>query len=123
MDQSKALAAFSALAHADRLALIRLLVPLGPEGLAAGEIARQLGLSASRLSFHLTQLEQAGLISSRRVARNVIYAAHFDGLGGIAAFLLQDCCCDSPSVKARCQKAAAEVQAATPLRLITAPES
>ena len=108
MDQSKALVAFSALANADRLALIRLLVPLGPEGMAAGDIARTLGLSASRLSFHLTQLQQAGLLRSRRVARHVIYTADFEGLGAIASFLLQDCCCDSARIKALCHKAAAE---------------
>ena len=93
MDPSKALAAFSALANADRLALIRLLIPYGGTGLSAGEIARALGLSASRLSFHLSQLEQADLIESRRAARHVIYQAKATSLEAIVGFLLENCCC------------------------------
>lgn len=93
MDASKALAAFSALANADRLALIRLLIPYGTRGLSAGEIARALGLSASRLSFHLSQLEQADLIGSQRVARHVIYQAKAASLEAIVGFLMENCCC------------------------------
>lgn len=104
MEQSKALAALSALAHSDRLDLIRLLVPLQEEGMAAGNIARSLGLSASRLSFHLSQLEQAGLITSRRSARNVIYAVDARGLGSVISYLLSDCCGDHPEVLAFCPR-------------------
>ncbi|MCB5409966.1 ArsR/SmtB family transcription factor [Pseudogemmobacter faecipullorum] len=104
MEQSKALAALSALAHSDRLDLIRLLVPLQDEGMAAGQIARALGLSASRLSFHLSQLEAAGLIRSRRVARNVIYAVDARGLGSVISYLLSDCCGDHPEVLAFCPR-------------------
>ena len=103
MDRSKALGALSALAHEARLDLIRLLVPLGAEGLAAGEIARELGLSPSRLSFHLAALEQAGLITSRRVARNVFYAVDAQGLGGVIGWLLNDCCMEHPEVVACCR--------------------
>ena len=70
MDRSKALAALSALAHETRLDLIRLLTPCGETGMAAGQIAEALGLAAPRLSFHLSALEQAGLLRSRKVARN-----------------------------------------------------
>lgn len=103
MDESKALAALQALANEDRLALVRLLMPKGAEGLAAGEIARALGLSASRLSFHLAQLEQAGLIRARKVARNVIYSVDAAGMGGTIAFLMSDCCRDAPEVMACCR--------------------
>lgn len=100
MDRTQALAALSALAHGDRLDLVRLLVQTGPDGLPAGEIGRALGLPAPRLSFHLSQLDQAGLVTSRRVARNVIYAAQTQALGGMLAFLLRDCCAGHPEVMA-----------------------
>lgn len=102
MDRSKVLAALSALAHDTRLSLIRLLVPRGDDGMAAGEIAQALGLSAPRLSFHLSALEQAGLIRSRRVARNVIYSVNTTGLGRTISYLLNDCCRDHPEVLAAC---------------------
>ena len=102
MERSKVLSALSARAHEARLDLVRLLVPRGDEGLAAGEIARALGLSASRLSFHLAALEQAGLIRSRRVSRNVIYSADLAGIGGAISYLLADCCMDHPEVLACC---------------------
>lgn len=72
--------------------------------MAAGDIARSLGLSASRLSFHLSALEQGGLISSRRVARNVIYAIDANGLGRTIAYLLNDCCMEHPEVVACCRR-------------------
>lgn len=102
MDRSKVLTALSALAHDTRLDLVRLLVPQGDGGLAAGEIARLLGLSASRLSFHLSALEQAGLIRSRKSARNVIYSVDAAGLGRTFSYLLNDCCMDHPEVLAAC---------------------
>ena len=103
MEQSKVLSALSALAHEARLDLVRLLMPHGDDGLTAGDIARQLGHSASRLSFHLAALEQAGLLRSRKVARNVFYAVDPDGMGGTIAYLMNDCCGDHPRVMACCQ--------------------
>lgn len=110
MDQSKALAALSALANAARLDLVRLLVPQGPDGLSAGDIGRALGLPASKLSFHLAALEQASLIRSRKVARNVIYCIDTEGLGSTIAFLLNDCCLKHPDVLACCQHKAPDQQ-------------
>ncbi len=121
MDRSKALAALSALAHEARLDLIRLLVPVGPEGLPAGDIARELGHSASRLSFHLSALEQAGLITSRRVARNVFYAVDAAGLGGTIGWLLNDCCMEHPEVLACCSHARKPADAADKVA-IASPE-
>ncbi|MGL6211264.1 MAG: ArsR/SmtB family transcription factor [Paracoccaceae bacterium] len=102
MERSKALTALSALAHDSRLDLVRLLMPKGDQGLAAGDIARELGLSASRLSFHLAAMEQAGLIRSRRVARNVIYSVDAAGIGQTIGYVLNDCCLGHPEVRACC---------------------
>ncbi len=102
MEQSKVLTALSALAHPVRLDLLRLLMPLGDTGLAAGDIGRALGLQASRLSFHLAAMEQASLIKSRRVARNVIYSVDAPQIGQTIGYLLTDCCCDHPTVRACC---------------------
>ena len=102
MDRSKALAALSALAHETRLDLIRLLTPQGEDGLAAGQIAERLGIAAPRLSFHLSALEQAGLLRSRKVARNVVYSVDAHGIGSTISFVLNDCCCDHPEVLAAC---------------------
>jgi len=102
MDRSKALAALSALAHETRLDLIRLLTPQGAEGMAAGQIAERLGIAAPRLSFHLSALEQAGLLRSRKVARNVFYSVDARGIGLTISFVLNDCCCDHPEVLAAC---------------------
>jgi ArsR family transcriptional regulator, arsenate/arsenite/antimonite-responsive transcriptional repressor len=102
VERRAALSALSALAHETRLDLIRLLMPLGEAGMPAGQIAQALGLAAPRLSFHLSALEQAGLIRSRRVARNVIYSVDAAGLGRTISYLLNDCCCKHPEVLAAC---------------------
>lgn len=118
MEQSKVLSALAALAHSARLDLVRLLMARGNEGMAAGEIARALGLSASGLSFHLSALEQAGLIHSRRVARNVIYAVDRAGIGRTIGYLLNHCCNNHPEVRACCHP---DATAAEPV--IAPPES
>ena len=106
MERRSALAALSAMANEARLDLLRLLLRQGPGGMAAGDIGRALGHSASRLSFHLAALEQAGLIQSRRDSRNMIYSANPSGLGGIMSFLLNDCFLDHPDVLACCRASA-----------------
>ena len=104
MQRSKVLLALAALAHEARLDLVRLLMPMGEAGLAAGEIGRALGLPAPRLSFHLAALEQAGLIRSRRAARNVIYSIDATRMGQTIGFLLNDCCRDNAEVQACCRR-------------------
>ncbi|MDT8856243.1 metalloregulator ArsR/SmtB family transcription factor [Paracoccaceae bacterium Fryx2] len=103
MEQSKVLDALSALAHAARLDILRLLMAQGADGLPAGQIGQHLALPASRLSFHLAALEQAGLIRSRRSARNVIYAVDLAALGGMMSYLMNDCCLAHPEVMACCR--------------------
>jgi ArsR family transcriptional regulator len=88
--------AFEALAHETRLAMLRLLIPVGPEGLAAGEISERVGLPPNVLSFHLARLVQADLITARRVGRQIFYAAHYERLTALLRFLIEDCCASAP---------------------------
>jgi ArsR family transcriptional regulator len=84
--------ALAALAQESRLAVFRLLVRQGPEGLAAGAIARRLRVPAATMSFHLSQLSRAGLITSRREGRSIIYSANFDRMRALVDFLTENCC-------------------------------
>jgi DNA-binding transcriptional ArsR family regulator len=104
MKKPQVLAALSALAHETRLDLLRLLMAAGPEGLAQGEIARRLGVSASGLAFHLGLLVQAGLICTRRAARHVFYTADTAGIGAVLGYVLRDCCQSHPEISACCQR-------------------
>jgi DNA-binding transcriptional ArsR family regulator len=96
MDTTTAIAALAALAQESRLATFRLLVQAGPEGMAASRIAEALGIPASSLSFHLKELTQAALIAPRQEGRFIIYAAQFDTMNGLVAFLLDNCCGGTP---------------------------
>lgn len=98
MDQRQALDAFSALAQEHRLRIVRHLVTAGPEGVAAGALAAEIGVSASNVSFHLKELERAGLIRSRRESRSILYAAEYPALAGLIRFLMKDCCQGRPEV-------------------------
>lgn len=92
MKASQAVAALAALAQESRLGVFRRLVQAGPEGLSAGRIAERVGIPPATLSFHLAQLGHAGLVSSRRQGRNVIYAADYPGMTRLLAFLTDNCC-------------------------------
>ena len=98
MDEKRALRAFSALSDGTRLRVVRALVVAGPEGSAAGTIAQNVGASPSRMSFHLAALAEAGLVTSRREAKSIIYSADFDALSGIIQFLMRDCCGGRPEI-------------------------
>jgi len=108
MQLPTAVEALSALAHGHRLAVFRLLVRAGAEGLPAGEIAREVGVLPNTLSSHLTILGHAGLVRSRREGRSVIYAANYDGMRDLLGFLVADCCAGRPEIcgtlaeRARC---------------------
>ena len=92
MDQIGAIAALGALAQETRLALFRLLVTCGPEGLAAGAIGEKLGVPPSSLSFHLQELVHAGLITQRRLSRNLIYSAEYGRMNELLLYLTENCC-------------------------------
>lgn len=100
MDQSKALVALQALANPQRLAVVRHLMRV--DGQAAGHLAAGLGISASSLSFHLSTLESAGLIRSRRDGRQLIYAVDRAMMGHLIGHLLNDCCLGDAEVTACC---------------------
>ena len=92
MKTDTAIEALGALAHGTRLKVFRLLVRKGPDGLPAGEIASRLGVHAATMSHHLGLLERAGLLRSWRVARQVFYAADFEGMRSLIGYLAEDCC-------------------------------
>ena len=98
MESEAALAKLSALAQETRLAIFRRLVRAGPPGESAGAIADALATPAPTLSFHLKELERAGLITQRRESRSLIYAAHYDGMRTLLAFLMEDCCAGRPEI-------------------------
>ena len=92
MEMQSAVEALSALAHQSRLAIFRLLIPEGLDGLAAGVIGKRLGIPANALSFHLTRLRYAGLVTVRRNGQQMIYAAAYDGMQRLMGFLTENCC-------------------------------
>lgn len=92
METKAALARLSALAQDSRLAVFRLLVKAGPQGLAAGEIARRLGVPANTMSAQLLVLSNAGLVFTRRDGRSIVYAIAFDAVRELLVFLTRDCC-------------------------------
>jgi ArsR family transcriptional regulator, arsenate/arsenite/antimonite-responsive transcriptional repressor len=107
MDQKNAIAALGALAQETRLALFRLLVTCGPGGLPAGIIADRLGIAPSSLSFHLQQLVHAGLITQRRLSRQLIYSAEYGTMNELLAYLTENCCAGSAVCAPACDPAAA----------------
>jgi DNA-binding transcriptional ArsR family regulator len=92
MEAAQSIAALAALAHETRLAAFRLLVQHGPEGLPAGTIAQTLDLPPSSLTFHLQHLMRAGLLTQRRVSRQLVYAADFAVMNALLAYLSENCC-------------------------------
>ena len=92
MDQKRVIASLGALAQERRLELFRLLVTAGPAGLPAGVIAEKLAVLPSSLSFHLQQLVHAGLITQRRLSRQLIYSAEYGAMNELMAYLTENCC-------------------------------
>ena len=116
METSDAVAALAALAQDNRLEIFRLLVQAGPDGLAAGRVAEALELAPNTLTFHFDRLRVAGLVTVRRDGRSMIYAARYETMNGLLAFLTANCCqgLSTSSVAASC--APAECKPAKPTR-------
>jgi DNA-binding transcriptional ArsR family regulator len=115
MHTPQAIEALGALAHEHRLAIYRLLVQRGLRGLPAGTIGQRIGLLPSSLTFHLQNLQRAGLIMQRRDSRQLIYSADFTVMNGLVGYLTENCCgnggaeCYAPALPAKPAKRAAKV--------------
>ena len=106
MNAKAVVAALGALAHEHRLAVYRLLVEGGPEGLSAGVIAERVGLVPSSLTFHVQALQRAGLITQRRASRQLFYAADFTAMNALVSYLTENCCAQSgANCESLCQPA------------------
>jgi DNA-binding transcriptional ArsR family regulator len=92
MKKTGVLAALAALAQVNRLDVFRLLVETGPDGMPAGSLANALKLAPNALTFHLDRLRDAGLVTVRRDGRSMIYAAQFDTMNALLAYLTENCC-------------------------------
>ncbi|MCB5185004.1 metalloregulator ArsR/SmtB family transcription factor [Methylobacillus gramineus] len=103
MESKIIVSALAALAQESRLAVYRLLVQAGPDGLAAGKISETLGIAPSSLSFHLKELTHAGLVTSRNESRFVIYSAHYEQMNNVLAYLTENCCGGNPCIPVQFQ--------------------
>lgn len=100
MEKTDAVSALAALAQDNRLDVFRLLVQAGPEGMPAGAVADALDLAPNTLTFHFDRLRTAGLVTSRRDGRSIIYAARFEAMNDLVAFLTENCCGGVPCTPA-----------------------
>ncbi len=92
MEKESAVAALAALAQDSRLDVFRLLVQAGPDGMPAGQVAQALGLASNTLTFHFDRLRDAGMVTVRRDGRSMIYAARFETMNSLLAYLTENCC-------------------------------
>lgn len=97
MEMNEAIAALTALGHAKRLAIFRLLVVAGPAGRMAGDIGQTLELPGATLSFHLKELMHAGLITAEPQGRFICYRAAFAAMNGLIGYLTENCCAGDPA--------------------------
>src|ERR1700722_776518 len=96
MEKDAAVLALAALAQENRLDAYRLLVQAGPDGIPAGQVADALRLAPNTLTFHFDRLRQAGLVTVRREGRSMIYAARYDTMNALLAYLTENCCAGVP---------------------------
>lgn len=98
MDEKRIVAALAALAQEHRLRIFRLLVEKGASGMPAGEIADKLGIGPTNMSFHLKELDRAGLLRSTRQGRFIRYAINVDGMRELLTYLTEQCCQGRPEL-------------------------
>ena len=120
MESEQAISAFAALAQPTRLDVFRLLMEHEPDGLPAGEVARQMDVPHNTMSTHLAILTRAGLIEAERQSRSIIYRARLDALRALAGFLVKDCCGGRPEI---CAPLIAELSPCCPPQKIAAKEA
>lgn len=94
--------AMGALAHQSRLRVIRMLITAGDDGMTAGAIAQTIKAAPSKVSFHLSALEQAGLVKAKRASRHRVYRANYTKIGQIMNYLLNDCCGNDQRILSCC---------------------
>ena len=116
METSDAVAALAALAQDNRLEIFRLLVQAGPDGLADGRVAEELDLAPNTLTFHFDRLRAASLVTVRRDGRSMIYAARYEIMNGLLAFLTANCCQGLSTSSAAASCAPLECKPAKPTR-------
>ncbi|MBY4897211.1 helix-turn-helix transcriptional regulator [Cupriavidus sp. AU9028] len=116
METKHAVEALAALAHPARLAVFRLLMQAGPQGLPAGRIAQAMSLPPSSLSFHLKELQHAGLLDSQQQGRSILYMARYETMNALLVYLTDDCCGGNPCTPVAIRKTPARAtrQAAKP---------
>lgn len=102
MNESQVIEGLSALSHEVRLRILKHLVVAGPEGDSAGAIGEAVGAAPSKVSFHISAMERAQLVSSERVSRQIVYRANFDQLGALIKYLITDCCKNDMTVLSCC---------------------
>ena len=107
MEMKTALSALEALSHETRLRVFRSLVKAGPAGLSAGEISARLNAKQNTMSSHLAKLDRAGIVSSERDGRHIIYRADFEAVSGLILYLMKDCCGNSAQL---CDPIAASIR-------------
>lgn len=106
MEAAETVEALGALAHEHRLAVYRLLVEAGPDGMSAGDIAERIGLVPSSLTFHVQSLQRARLITQRRLSRQLFYAADFGAMNELVDYLTKNCCGGAQSCAPTCKPSA-----------------
>src|SRR5215469_955796 len=123
MEPIDAVKRLAALAQDARLAVFRWLVKAGPEGLAAGDIARKLETAANTMSAQLRVLANAGLVQARRDGRSIVYSVRYKSVSDLLVYLPEDCgggraeiCAPLAAATARCCKPAKEIRRDTPAR-------
>ncbi len=120
MESDQAISAFAALAQPTRLDVFRLLMEHEPDGLPAGEIARQMNVPHNTMSTHLAILTRAGLIEAERLSRSIIYRAKLDAVRALIGFLVKDCCGGRPEI---CAPLIADLSPYCPPQKIAAKEA
>ena len=101
LKKTKAVGALAALAHETRIDAFRLLVRSNPHGLSVGEVGRKLGIPATTMSFHITQLTNAGLVVQKRAGKLVLVAVDFAAMNEVLGYLMENCCQENRGVSSQ----------------------